>query len=153
MISLITCMDKNRGIGKNNSMPWHLPKDLKYFKEVTDGSVIIMGRKTYKSLPRMLPNREHVVISESIKWAFSSVDDALHYAKQRKKNIFVIGGATIYEQCIPYADRLYITRINAEFDCDVFFPEIDNSWHRVADSPIPIVDNGYELDFAIYERI
>jgi dihydrofolate reductase len=156
-------MDKNRGIGKGNSLPWHLPKELAYFKEVTKDNLVVFGKNTWESLPKKpLPDRKNAVMTRDIRfhesnvWTFHDMDDILWFARHDKnykdKEVFICGGQSLYEQCLPYADRLYVTRIDAEFDCDTFFPAFDSSWYRIIDSPIPIIDNGYKLDFAIYER-
>jgi dihydrofolate reductase len=165
MIKLIACMDKNRGIGKDNAMPWHLPKELAYFKEITENNIVVMGRKTYESIGKPLPNRVNIVISSTqdisndSTLTFPSIDNFMSFLDAYKLvdimtgeglDIYIIGGATIYEQFLPYADELYITTINAEFDCDTFFPEFSSEWTPFIESAVPIVDNGYELHFARY---
>jgi dihydrofolate reductase len=158
-------MDKNRGIGKNNSIPWHLPKELAYFKKITENNIVVMGRKTYESIGKPLPNRVNIVISgtqdisNDSTLTFPSVDNFMSFLNAYKLvdimtgeglDIYIIGGATIYEQFLPYADELYITTINEEFDCDTFFPKFGDEWTPIIESAVPIVDNGYELHFARY---
>lgn len=163
MLSLIVCMDKNRGIGKNNSMPWHLPKELAYFKEITEGNLVVFGKNTWDSLPRKpLPYRKNAVITRDFRfhmsnvWTFHDIDDILWFARHDKtykdKEVFICGGQSLYEQCLPYADNLYVTTINAEFDCDTFFPDFGSEWTPFIENAVPIIDNGYELHFARYTR-
>lgn len=141
-ISLICAMDRNRNIGLNGDMPWGrtMPADLDYFKEKTDGKTIIMGRKTFESLPRVLPNRNHIIItSDESKREISqaptvyvnSFEEALHIADlhhMHGQEVFVIGGATVYEQFLPYATKIYITKIAANLEGDTKFPDIVGAW-------------------------
>ncbi len=167
MINMIVAMCKNREIGKNNNLLFHLPEDLKYFKKMTLGHVVIMGSKTFYSLPNgALPNRENIVItrtnckSENVHIAHS-VEDAIKLArelvsqnKDGQKQIFIIGGASIYEQCMPYAERLYITYIFEEcLDADTYFPVIDNSWNLVnLDAKRDNIEHRHPHVFLTYER-
>ena len=160
MKAIIAAMDKNNGIGADNDLLWgrDLPDELKHFKELTTGATVIMGRRTYESIGRPLPNRENIVVTrsneenESVKIA-RSLDDA--YAFATKENIFIIGGAQIYTEAINDMDILYITEVNATFDnATVFFPQIDMSmWqefsrsHHVADD-----HNTYSFDIVTYTR-
>ena len=130
MISMIVAMDKKRGIGKNNGLLAHIKPDLEYFKRVTEGHTIIMGYNTYLSLPiRPLPNRKNIVITrKDIKIdgtiILHSIDDTLKWIeKSNEKEIFICGGGRIYQQFMPYADKLYITHIFHSFDADKFFPQ------------------------------
>ncbi len=155
-LSIIVAMDENRLIGKNNAIPWHFSKDLRYFKRVTEGHKVVMGRKTYesilKTLKTPLPNRENLVFSrtkESIEGA-TIIRDAGEYFKQAKEKdeeIFIIGGARIYHLALPYADRLYITHIEGEYKGDAYFPEIDMSLFEKTKE-----DKDGPLEFAVYER-
>jgi dihydrofolate reductase len=135
LISLIAAIGPNRELGKDNKLPWNIKKDLLHFKEITLGHPIIMGRKTYESIGRPLPGRINIVISHITPnppispniptplW-FHSLEEAIDYAKsQDQKEIFIIGGASVYEQAIIYADKLYLTLVEGKFDADVFFPE------------------------------
>ena len=138
IISHIAAMAKNRVIGKDNELPWRLPEDLKFFKQKTNGKILIMGRKTFESLPGHLPNRYHIVISrnhyatdeEDISFV-TSVDEALNLAQQMIKDdpetwgdeVFIAGGGEIYKQTLSKTDRLYLTIINQDFDGDAKYPE------------------------------
>ena len=160
MISIIVAIAENMAIGKNNDLLWHIPEDLKRFKRITSGHPVIMGKRTYESLPRRpLPNRRNIVITdvkgeelEGCEMAWS-IAEAIAKCNPSEEN-FVIGGASIYKQFLRYADRLYLTRIHKSFDADVFFPEIDYSqWKLTSKEDF----DGDELnDFAwsneIYER-
>ena len=162
MISLLFAMDRNRVIGANNDLPWHLPNDLKFFKEKTTGNTIIMGRKTFDSIGRALPNRRNVVLSRQeielpsnvelihnvetiLKWNQENPDDEL----------FVIGGGGLFEQILPYADRLYVTLIDDEFEGDVFFPDFSlEEWNETSkEKGIKDEKNPYHYYFIHYDRI
>ncbi|NQY62853.1 MAG: type 3 dihydrofolate reductase [Alteromonadaceae bacterium] len=160
VLSMIVATADNRIIGKGNSMPWHLPADLAYFKKTTLGKPIIMGRKTFESIGRPLPGRRNIVISRDENYqadgieAATSVDDALALVKDVEE-IMVIGGGAIYEHCMSAATKLYVTHIKASIDGDTQFPEFDtvNDWKKIH-SELVIADekNGYDLDFCVYER-
>lgn len=130
-LSMIAAIGKNRELGKNNDLIWHLPSDLKFFKEQTKGHTIVMGRKTFESLPGMLPNRHHIVISRSNPnldervEIIKDIETFLEKYKNVDEEIFVIGGAQIYTQMLPYADRLVLTEIEKDYDADVYFPEFN----------------------------
>ena len=133
-INLIVAIDEKNGIGKNNLLPWHLPADLKHFKTITTGHPIIMGRKTFDSIGKALPNRRNIVISRQSGLVIPgaelgcSLNDAIELCKD-EKDVFVIGGAQIFEQALPLANVLYLTIIHQDFDADVFFPVINmNEW-------------------------
>ena len=137
-ISLIVAMATNRAIGLNNEMPWHLSADLKKFKQITMGAPILMGRKTYESIGRLLPGRTNIIISRNSDYqqdgclVFNSIEQAVASC-QKYDEIFVIGGATFYEAMIELADKLYLTEINKEFEADTFFPVINRAeWKEVA---------------------
>lgn len=129
-LSIIVAIAKNRAIGKNNELLWHISEDLKHFKSVTMGCPIIMGRKTYESIGRPLPGRRNIVISRdtcidiSGCECFNSIDDAVNACKSEDK-VFIIGGGDIYRQTLPLADRLYLTVVDREYEADIFFPEIN----------------------------
>lgn len=164
MISFIVAMDKNNVIGnkENNQMPWHLPKDLQYFKTKTSGNTIVMGRKTFESLGRVLPNRKHVVLTtkelnlpEEVE-VVHHIDDVLAIAEEQKdKELFIIGGGTIFEQFLEYADRLYVTIIEERFSGDVHFPTISSKeWKEVSrEKGTKDEKNPYDYYFTQYERI
>lgn len=131
-ISAIVAMDSQNGIGVNNQLPWHLPNDLQFFKSVTIGKPIIMGRKTYESLGRPLPGRLNIVISSQALVVpdgvvvLSSIDAALAYvAQQGKEEVFIIGGGQIFATTMPILDALYITEVHTTVAADIFFPTID----------------------------
>lgn len=133
MISIVAAIGKNNEIGKKNGLLWHIPEELRHFKEVTWGHPIIMGRKTYQSIGRALPGRTSIVISRKESLILvpgviqaSSLEQALELAKKQKgsEEIFVIGGASIFEQALPHSDKLYITIVNAQFpEADAYFPD------------------------------
>jgi dihydrofolate reductase len=135
MIAMIVGMTKERVIGKHNSLPWHIREDLKNFKELTTGNVVIMGRKTYESLPqkfRPLPNRHNIVLSRSMASQegielCDSVENALRIAKLHHKNIFIIGGSTIYNQFLPFTDTMFISYIKKNYEGDTYFPAFDET--------------------------
>src|SRR4051794_30957587 len=122
MISFLVAMDKNRVIGRDNQLPWRLPEDLKYFKNVTMGHPIIMGRKTHESIGRILPGRENIVVTRNPDYksegctVFNSVSELVNYCKQQDEEVFVIGGAEIFRELFPLADRLHITYIHEHFE-------------------------------------
>ena len=131
MIILIAAVAENYALGKNNDLLWHLPKDFKRFKEVTSGHHIIMGRKTFESFPKPLPNRTHVIITRQKDYVcegcivVQDLEKALAVCP-KNEDIFVIGGGEIYSQSIHLADQLDITRVHQSFEADVYFPEIDD---------------------------
>lgn len=134
-ISIIVAIAQNFAIGKNNDLLFHLPNDLKRFKQITNGKTLIMGRNTLLSLPKWpLPNRRHIVISDIEKEKFDgcdmagSIDEAVEMAKNEQE-AFIIGGGMVYRQFYPIAKKLYLTLVHKDFEADVFFPEIDfNEW-------------------------
>ncbi len=159
ILSMVVATANNRVIGKDNDMPWHLPADLAYFKKNTLGKPVIMGRKTYESIGRPLPGRQNIVISRDINYkaegveTVTSVDAALALVSEVEE-VMVIGGGAIYQHCLPAADRLYITHIEAEIEGDTQFPFYDtNIWKKVSSS-IRLADdnNAYNLDFCVYEK-
>lgn len=161
MLSLIVAMDKNRVIGADNGIPWHLPNDLRHFKNVTTGHTIVMGRKTFDSIGRVLPKRKHIVITRSNRtfpegvMVVRDVDAVLNYAKVHPdEEIFIIGGGEIFKQMLPYADKMYITWIDESFEGDVYFPEFDESeWEMVSKvKGEKNEENPYDYYFITYER-
>ncbi|PNE08454.1 MULTISPECIES: dihydrofolate reductase [Priestia] len=160
MISFIFAMDKNRLIGKGNSLPWHLPADLKFFKQVTTGHPVVMGRKTHESIGKPLPGRENIILTRNISYdakgctVLNSISAIEEMGKKEKKEIFIIGGAEIYKLAFPIADRLYITTIDEEFEGDTYFPEFNESEWRLVSREKGLKDekNPYDYYFTIYER-
>ena len=131
-ISMIACVGKNLELGKNNDLIWHLPNDLKFFKETTLGKTVIMGRRTFESLPKKLPNRRNIVLmlpnEEKIPDVdiFYNISDVLEEVKKNNEEVFIIGGASIYKQFLPYANKLYLTEVPMEDkEATVYFPEFN----------------------------
>jgi len=163
-LSLVWAMAKNRVIGRNNSLPWYLPEDLKYFKRITLGKPVIMGRKTYESIGKPLPGRTNVVVTRNTDWQAEGVEvvDSLEAARALCESIaeidgceeaMVIGGAEIYKQALPLADKLYLTEVHAEVDGDTTFPEFDrDAWQEVAREDFAAAGpNPYDYSFLILE--
>lgn len=135
MLSLIVAIAENNVIGKDNKLIWHISEDLKRFKSITSGNTMIMGRKTFESLPGVLPNRKHIIVTRDNKYTVDSdqvsvIHDLDSFIKAHEKSdeeIFVIGGAEIYKQVLPYCNKLYLTKVHNSFEGDTYFPEIDYS--------------------------
>jgi dihydrofolate reductase len=163
-ISIIVAVGANNAIGKNNTLIWHLPADMKFFKEKTTGHCIITGRKNYESIPdkfRPLINRTNIVITRQPDYnapgaiVTSSLESALEKAKQTgDQEIFIIGGGDIFRQSLHLVDTIYLTKIEETFDADVFFPELDlNEWKEVASvKGIRDEKNKYNYTFYTYKR-
>lgn len=164
MVSIIVALSENNVIGKDNALIWHLPADMRFFKEKTTSHCVITGRKNYESIPlkfRPLPNRTNIIITRQKDYdapgaiVVSSIESAMEKAKQTgDQEIFIIGGAEIFKQSMHFTDRLYVTQIYHNFEGDVFFPEIKLSeWNEIS-RVAGVVDekNKYEHDFIIYEK-
>jgi len=163
-ISLIAALTRNRVIGKNNDLPWHLPDDMKYFMQTTKGHHVIMGRKNYESLPekfRPLPNRTNLVVTRQLHYnapgcqVVHSVTAALDLARQNKEQeVFIIGGAAIYQAGLADTHRMYLTEIDAELEGDIFFPVFDRKdWKEISRVHHPADERHlYAFDFVVYER-
>ena len=169
--ALIVAMAENQTIGIDNTLPWHLPNDLKYFKKVTMAKPIIMGRKTYESIGRPLPGRTNIVITRQTDYQadgiviVNSLQQALDKAEDISfvsghEEVMVIGGAEIYQQALLKADRLYITHVSAEIEGDAFFPTVEwNDWQefkREEHAADPVGEdqkNPYDYSFVVYDRI
>jgi len=137
MIILIAAVAENNALGKDNQLVWHLPNDFKRFKTLTSGHYILMGRKTFESFPRPLPNRTHIIITRQKNYSYegclvaSSIEKALEMAP-KDEDIYVIGGGEIYKQSIDIADKIEITKVHSTFEADTYFPEIDaEKWELV----------------------
>ena len=161
IVSLILAMDAHRGIGKNGTLPWRLSSDLKRFRELTMGHHLIVGRKTFDSIGRVLPGRQMIVVTRNALFEAEgilktgSVEDAVELARQRgETEAFVIGGAEIYSQTLDLADRIYLTTVHAIVDADTFFPDLDASdWRETRTESHPADDkNQYQTTFCILER-
>lgn len=140
MLSIIVATAKNNAIGKDNSLLWHISEDLKRFKEITSGHKILMGRKTFESLPGILPNRPHIVLTRDYSFTIDSdkvtvihsLDEVIKEYKNSSEEVFIIGGGEIYNLILPYADKVYLTKVKKDFDADTFFPQIDmNNWEII----------------------
>lgn len=159
-ISLIAAMANDRVIGKDNQMPWHLPADFQWFKQSTMGKPIIMGRKTYESIGRPLPGRANIVISRNPELTIegvqcvASIEQALALVESHSE-VMIIGGGSIYEACLPRADKLYLTFIDADIEGDTQFPDFNQfAWQQVHDSSYSADEkNQYDMKFVILERI
>ena len=156
-LSLIVAIGKNRVIGVNNSLPWHLPEDLKRFRAITTGHHIIMGRKTYDSLGRLLPGRTTVIVTRNQAYKVEgaivvhSLKDAIA-ACGNDEEVFLIGGAELYKDGLKLANKLYVTEINAEYEGDAFFPEFDLSEWIAGDTEAYTSSNGLGFSYITYQR-
>jgi len=150
-LSLIVAMATNRAIGLDGQMPWHLSADLKYFKKVTMGKPIVMGRKTFEAIGRPLAGRENIIISRHSNYqaegcqVYNSIEEVLE-SYQQADELMIIGGATLYRALLPLAQRLYLTKIHQDFSADTFFPEIDESqWKLVSEK---VINEDEQVDFS-----
>lgn len=152
MIALIAAMAQNRVIGKDNKLPWHSAQELKNFKQITLGGIVIMGRKTFESIGRPLPNRKNMVVSSSMAAqegveVFHSLTDALREAKASNQNTFIIGGARMFSEALQIVDKMFISYMKGDFEGDVFFPTFDTSaWVVESSTMYP------EFEFVVYRR-
>jgi len=158
-ISYIVAMDRNRVIGKDNSLPWRLPADLKFFKQTTMGHPIVMGRKTYESIGKPLPGRLNIIMTQNRDYKAAgcevvySVEELLKLSKQGE--VFVTGGSELFRLFMPYVDRMYITEIEHEFAGDTWFPAFNKDEWQLTSSEQGIQDekNPYTYFFNVYDRI
>ena len=162
MLSIIVAKAKNNAIGKDNQLLWHLSDDLKRFKTLTTGHTIIMGRKTFESLGRVLPNRKHIVFTQNPDFKVNDENvEVVHSMLQIQEYIendeenFVIGGAMIYNLLMPYVTKMYVTEIEKDFQGDAFFPRIDTQvWKEVSrEKGMKDENNDFDYDYVVYERI
>ena len=161
MINVIVAKASNNVIGAKNELIWHLPNDLKHFKNLTSGHPIIMGRKTFESLGRPLPNRTNIVITRDKNWQGENVEKefslekAIESAKKINEDIYIIGGGNIYKQAMEFADVLYITEVHHEFEGDTYFPEIDEEvWEEVdRENFMKDEKHPYAYSYVTYKRI
>lgn len=160
-LSLITAMDRNRAIGLNGDMPWGttMRADLRRFKELTDGHTIIMGRKTFESLPSILPNRYHIVLSTKdavVRSPFVHfTNDFVTLAEEMRESedeVFVIGGAEVYEQFLPYVTTIYMTKVQANLQGDTFFPSITGNWDVTKEALQHIDGDRFPSQYITYTR-
>ena len=165
IISMIAAMGKNRVIGKDNDIPWHLPDDFRFFKNKTKGHYVLMGRKNWESLPpkfQPLPDRPNVIITRQENYVanggevLNTLESALELARKNKEDeVFIIGGGEIYRMGLAYADKIYLTEIEGEFDGQVTFPEFSkNKWKEVERIHHPVDErHQYAFDFVTYLKI
>ena len=159
IISFVAAMGKNKAIGKNNSLPWTMPADMKRFKQLTLGKPVIMGRKTFESIGKPLPKRKNIVITHDKNYNAEgcivaySVDEALNVAKNAKE-VMVIGGSQIYKEFLPRANRMYLTIIDADFEGDAYFPSYDiTGWKEISyEEHERDAENQYDYAFITLER-
>ena len=162
MIAIIAAIDKRNALGFENKLLFYLPDDLKRFKALTTGHTVVMGRKTFDSLPKgALPNRRNIVLSRNTKLElpgaeiYRSIDEALAHCDEEEQ-VFIMGGASVYKQAMPIADRLYLTEIDAEAEkADVYFPMVcKEDWHEIK-RDVHVADSRHPYDFAFvdYERL
>ena len=160
-LSIVVAVGENNEIGRGNNLLCRLPADLKYFKDLTIGHTVVMGRKTFESLPKgALPNRTNIVLTRSKNHSFngclvySSIEEIIDYQKDNS-NIFIIGGGNIYQQMLPMANMLYLTKIHANFDdADTFFPDINYlEWEEISrEDHLADEKNLYDFSFFVYKR-
>lgn len=159
-LALIVAQSRNRVIGIDNTLPWHLPEDLKYFKATTMDKPIIMGRKTYDSIGRPLPGRTNIVVTRQTDWSApgvkvaSTLEEAVALASaEQPEEVMVIGGAQIYELMLPAADRIYLTQVDTDIEGDAFFPELpQDEWQEVS-RQLPEKEHLPAYTFLCMERI
>jgi dihydrofolate reductase len=160
MISIIVAIARNYAIGKDNDLLWHLPDDLRRFKRITSGQCVVMGKKTWESLPlRPLPGRKNIILTDNPEDCFEcshtafSIDDALDKCAGSKE-VFVIGGGSVYRQFMDVADRLYITWVDKDYEADTFFPEIDPQIWKSTEEEGPFFDeaNNFHYRYVTYLR-
>lgn len=158
MISLLVAYDLNRVIGIDNKMPWHIPEELKYFKKVTMGKAMVMGRKTFESIGRPLPGRLNIIVTRNKEYeadgveVFHDLQKAIERGKEYSEEVVIIGGAEIFNLSIDFADRLYITIIRKEYEGDTFFPEHDDRWKLVSQSEDHFTKEGIPYSYLVYDR-
>ena len=160
MFAIVVALAENNVIGDNNQLIWHLPADLQFFKKITMGKPIVMGRKTFLSIGKPLPGRRNIVITRDKNFSisgleiFHSVEEVL-VSFDAQQEVMIIGGAEIYRQFLPFVSRLYITRVHEKFSGDTFFPQFDYSEWKLISSEFHAKDqkNIYDFTFEFYERI
>lgn len=150
---MVAAAAENNALGKNNDLVWHLPDDFKRFKAITSHHHIVMGRKTFESFPKLLPNRKHIVITRQTDYKREGIEvvHSLEEALQScagEEEVFIIGGGEIYKQAMPYADKIELTRVHASFEADAFFPEIDESKWKLVNKEVHKQDERHKYDFS-----
>lgn len=155
--TIIVAIDAQRGIGIKNALPWRLPEDMAFFKKTTTGHPIVMGRKTFDSIGRALPNRRNIVVTRNADWRHDGVESAASLdaaaALIGDEEAFIIGGGQIYADAIDHADRLLVTEIDKAFGCDAFFPAIDmREWKETSRESHHSTQNEFDFAFVTYQR-
>lgn len=158
MINIIVATSKNNQIGINNQLPWHISEDLKYFRLTTSGKTVLMGRKTFESIGRPLPNRKNIVLTRDMSFApegvsvVHSLEEALEICKAQEE-IFIIGGGEIYSLFLPYADYLYITLVDKVINGDTDFPVYEDKFELIKSTPATtLTDDGHSFAFTVWKR-
>lgn len=160
MISMIVAADENNVIGKDNQLIWHLPDDLRFFKKMTSGHAIIMGRQTFESVGKPLPKRTNIIITRDTSYQADgcviahSLAEALDKAMEVDPNPFIVGGEQIYRLALPIAETIYLTRIHSEFEGDRKFPELDNAWNEIKREHHPVDEkHQYSFTFKTFKKL
>jgi dihydrofolate reductase len=156
MISIVAAIGKNNELGKDNNLIWHIKEDLQNFKNITMNKYIVMGTKTYNSLPKKLEGRKYILLSKNVNFienglVFHNFESLFEFISRQHEEIMIIGGASIYKLFIPYADKLYLTEIDSESDADCYFPKFDKTKY-VKTILKENISNNLKYKFAIYER-
>ena len=159
-INIAVAVSENYAIGKNNQLLWHMPADLKFFKQTTTGHTVVMGRKTFDSVGKSLPNRQNIVVTRKTDLEIpgvvvvNSLEEAFDSVEQKDAEIFIVGGAEIYKQALPKVQRIYLTTIHHTFDADTFFPKLNmDEWQEISSETHKADEkNKYNYTFAILER-
>lgn len=160
MLSHIVAASENNVIGSHGKLPWNLPNDFKYFKNKTWGMPVIMGRNTYESLKKSLPGRINIVVTKKPDWhpeevfVSNNIESAIEKSKESDaKEVFIIGGGTIFKQTMDKVSRIYITRVNVKIDGDTFYPEITNEWAKISSRSFPADEkHNYAYTFEVWEK-
>lgn len=158
MITIIAAAGENNSLGKDNDLVWHLPDDFKRFKELTSGNYILMGRKTFETFPKPLPNRKHLIITRQDNYSvpencfvFDTIQSAIDFTDNQ--DIWIIGGGEIYKQSMDIVDRIELTRVHSDFEADTFFPEIGEEWELVSEEYHPADErHKYDFTYLTYNR-
>jgi dihydrofolate reductase len=158
MISLLVAHDPDRVIGKDNELPWHIPEDLAYFKKMSMGKAMVMGRKTFDSIGRPLPGRLNIIVTRNRAYTAEGaivvhdLQEAIAKAQEFSDEVMIIGGAEIFQTTMEIANRLYITYIQKKFEGDTFFPSYGSEWKLTSSSEDHITEDGIPYTFLVYER-
>jgi dihydrofolate reductase len=159
-LTLIAALSENNALGKDNQLIWHLSEDLKRFKKLTNGHAIIMGRKTFESLPKALPNRKNIILTQNTSykaqdaWVVHSIEEALKLTSDDNQP-FIIGGGQIYQLFLPLVKRIELTRVHHHFEADTFFPELDlKNWQLIHEAHhYQTTDQPYNYSYLTYQKI